>query len=81
MALKSSSIVKIAAAIAIAAVVIMQALQSNEQCKMEKISEAILTLEQKVSTELEAVEKEEKNIETAFPAATVSPSPSVTPGF
>ena len=57
MALKSSSIVKIAAAIAIAAVVIMQALQSNEQCKMEKISEAILTLEQKVSTELEAVEK------------------------
>jgi sulfite exporter TauE/SafE len=69
---KASSIVKIGAAVAVAVVIILQALQSNEQGKIEKISDAILSLEQKVSTELEAVEKEEKA--KALPS--VSPSAS-----
>jgi cytoskeletal protein RodZ len=73
--LKMSTLVKIAAAVGIAAVVIMQAITSNREDKLEKISDAILTLEQKVSTELEAVEKEEK----AKAAPSVSPSASATP--
>jgi hypothetical protein len=74
---KASSIVKIGAAVAVAAVIILQALQSNEQGKIEKISDAILSLEQKVSTELEAVEKEEKAKAAAL-APSVSPSPSAS---
>jgi hypothetical protein len=72
--LKTSNIVKIAAAIGIAAIVILQALQGNEENKVEKISDAILTLEKKVSTELEAVEKEK----TESKNPSVSPSPVLT---
>jgi hypothetical protein len=71
MQLTTSSVIKIATAIAIAAVVILQALQSNEQGKIEKISEAILTLEHKVSTELDTLEKEEKT-RTQMPSASPS---------
>jgi hypothetical protein len=75
--LKTSSLVKIGAAVGVAVIIILQALQSNETNKMEKISDAILTLEHKVSTELEAVEKEEKA--KASPSAASAPSPSVSP--
>jgi hypothetical protein len=79
MEIKASHLVKIAAAVGVAAIIVLQALQSNEGNKIEKISEAILTLEQKVSTELEAVEKEEKAKVQAVPAASISPSPSASP--
>jgi hypothetical protein len=74
--IKTSHVVKIAAAVGIAAIVILQTLQSNEENKVEKISDAILTLEKKVSAELETVEKEEQ-AKTANPSP--SPSPSLSP--
>jgi hypothetical protein len=76
MEFKTSQIVKIAGAVGVTVIIILQALQSNETNKMEKISDAILALEQKVSTELEAVEKDEK---AKIPSPSPSPSPSVSP--
>jgi hypothetical protein len=80
MEFKTSHLVKIAAAVGIAAVVIMQALQSNESGKIEKISDAILTMEKKVSAELEAVEKEQERekVNAALPIISPSPSPSAS---
>jgi hypothetical protein len=79
--LKMSNVVKIAAAVGIALVVIMQAITSNKEDKLEQISNAIMKMEEKVSAELETVEKDEQETKAALekspsPAATVSPSVS-----
>jgi peptidoglycan hydrolase CwlO-like protein len=89
--LTPSSIIRIAVAIGVGALIIMQVLQSGNQSdpeKLQKITDALTTMQQKVTTELDANEKDLKAVDAEVKSVdaevktvegAISPSPHPSP--